>query len=322
MAESYVKLFNTITTSTIWEAPHATRIVWVTMLALADKRGEVQASVPGLARVANVSLDECEAALAAFMAPDRYSRTEAHEGRRIERVDGGWRLLNHRKYREKLDHESGLERRREWDRVNRPSGAARKPASPTQSDASPTQSDAVRRSPTHTDADTDTEQKLYTHHGKKLAREARSGVCEPESAQGDHPVDDPPNAKPRPEVQAAIALRRRGLRITASNPDLIDALQAGVTVLALADMADAYPDKPAGYVIAAARRQHAEGAHAPPDQPRQRAGPAAPISKTGAAFAALNLAANTLDPMPDDRHPAAALVPRSDPARPVALAHA
>ncbi len=96
---NYTKLFNSIVTSTIWTEDDTTRIVWITMLALADKNGEVQGSVPGLARIAGVSLDACQTALDKFLSPDKYSRTMDDEGRRIEKIDGGWLLLNHAKYR-------------------------------------------------------------------------------------------------------------------------------------------------------------------------------------------------------------------------------
>lgn len=72
------------------------------MLALADKHGEVGASIPGLARAANVSLEECKAAIDAFLAPDQYSRTKEQDGRRIEAIDGGWRLINYAKYRDAM----------------------------------------------------------------------------------------------------------------------------------------------------------------------------------------------------------------------------
>lgn len=247
MAESYVKLFSTITTSTIWEAPHATRIVWVTMLALTDRRGEIQASVPGLARIANVSLAECEAALDAFLAPDRYSRTEEHEGRRIEKIDGGWRLLNYRKYRERLDEDATRERKRIWDRENRPSGSARKSDKPPvrrQSDASPT-------SPTQAEAEAEAEAKEDTHHAPDVAHESGCVSDPPSAVQGKPPLS--------PEAEAAIALRKRGCNVNSANPNLLAALAAGVTVPALVAVAEAYPGKPAGYVIAAAHRQHLEG---------------------------------------------------------------
>lgn len=76
-----------------------TRIVWITMLAIADKNGEIQASIPGLARIAGVPVPDTEIAIQKFLEPDEHSRTPDDEGRRIEKIDGGWSLLNHAKYR-------------------------------------------------------------------------------------------------------------------------------------------------------------------------------------------------------------------------------
>jgi hypothetical protein len=147
VSDTYTKLFSSITESTIVSEPVATRWLWVTMLAMADAGGCVYAAVPGLARRANISLAETEAALATFYAPDPYSRTKEHEGRRIEDIDGGWRLLNHAKYAAIRSEAERTEYKREWDRRNRPSGYERaKGNSPTEvrqeSDNSPLQSDA------------------------------------------------------------------------------------------------------------------------------------------------------------------------------------
>ena len=95
----YTKLFSSIVTSSIWTEDDQTRIVWVTMLALADMHGEVHASIPGLARVSGVSIDACEKAIAKCLSPDAYSRTPDDEGRRIAPIDGGWEIINHCKYR-------------------------------------------------------------------------------------------------------------------------------------------------------------------------------------------------------------------------------
>jgi hypothetical protein len=112
----YTKLHGSIVTSTIWQESPATCKVWVTMLAMADGNGEIQASVPGLAHIAQISVEETEAALAKFLASDRYSRTPDFDGRRIEPIDGGWRLLNHEKYRYMLSEEDRKERDRERKR--------------------------------------------------------------------------------------------------------------------------------------------------------------------------------------------------------------
>ena len=110
--ETFTKLFASITDSTIWSEDNETRIVWITMLAMCDRHGYVAASVPGLAARARVSIEATEAALAKFMAPDKYSRSQEYEGRRVEAVDRGWNILNHGRFMEMRDEEA----RREYDR--------------------------------------------------------------------------------------------------------------------------------------------------------------------------------------------------------------
>jgi hypothetical protein len=96
----FTKLFASIVTSSIWTEDAPTRVLWVTMLAICDADGDVWASVGGLARTAGITREECEAGLAKFLAPDPDSRTQDNEGRRIVVIDGGWRLLNYKKYRQ------------------------------------------------------------------------------------------------------------------------------------------------------------------------------------------------------------------------------
>ena len=102
----YTKLFGTIVGSTLWrQEGKETKIVWITMLAMANRDGIVECSVPGLADFAKVSMEEVEDALQRLQSPDTYSRTPDHEGRRIETVEGGWKILNYAKYREKMSLE-------------------------------------------------------------------------------------------------------------------------------------------------------------------------------------------------------------------------
>lgn len=100
MNGGFVKLYGSILTSSVWQEPMATRLVWITMLTLADKKGYVNASIPGLANLARVDISDCMKALDTLMMPDPFSRSKNDDGRRIEEVDGGWRLINHEKYRE------------------------------------------------------------------------------------------------------------------------------------------------------------------------------------------------------------------------------
>lgn len=121
----FTKLFSTITDSSVWSEDKDTKIVWITMLAMADQHGRIHASLPGLARRSVVTLEEAERAVTKLLAPDPYSRTKEHEGRRIVEIDGGWQLLNHGKYRALLSDEETKRRKREWWQKNRGKDAAR-----------------------------------------------------------------------------------------------------------------------------------------------------------------------------------------------------
>ncbi|MBV6687326.1 helix-turn-helix domain-containing protein [Xanthomonas euvesicatoria pv. physalidis] len=61
--------------------------------------------------------------------------------------------------------------------------------------------------------------------------------------------------------RAAMSLNRPWLRTTSQHPDLIAAVGEGVTADHLLELSDVYPDKSAGYLIVAARRQRAAGAN-------------------------------------------------------------
>lgn len=97
--KGFVKLYESITRSSVWLESNETRLVWITMLVVANAEGIVEASVGGLAHLARVSKPECRAALDILEGPDDDSRSPEHEGRRVERFDGGWLVLNHAKYR-------------------------------------------------------------------------------------------------------------------------------------------------------------------------------------------------------------------------------
>ena len=96
----YVKLFGSILDSSIWSEDASTRLVWITMLAMANKEGFVRSSVSGLARRANVPLEDTRKALQILADPDDDSGSPEYDGRRIEAEEGGWLLLNYQKYRE------------------------------------------------------------------------------------------------------------------------------------------------------------------------------------------------------------------------------
>lgn len=114
---AYVKLFQSLLDSTIWAESDSTRIVWLTMLVIADKNGEVMSTVPGLAHRARVSIEACQSAIDKLSSPDKYSRSKLAEGRRIVAIEGGWELVNHADYRMKASKED--EKRATAERVRR-----------------------------------------------------------------------------------------------------------------------------------------------------------------------------------------------------------
>lgn len=106
---SWSPLFSTIVTSTLWEESKEVRLLFVTMLALKNKDGEVLGTVSGLRRLSNLTLDEVRQALVVLEAPDKRAETDQQfEGRRVEKTARGWRILNHEKYRDLV---SGVKRR-------------------------------------------------------------------------------------------------------------------------------------------------------------------------------------------------------------------
>jgi len=95
----YNKLFTSILDSSIWLEEPTTKVVWVTLIAAMDEDGFAHFSaVKNLANRAVLSLKDTEAAIKILESPDPNSADKEFDGRRIERVPGGWMVLNARKY--------------------------------------------------------------------------------------------------------------------------------------------------------------------------------------------------------------------------------
>jgi hypothetical protein len=96
----YNKLFTKILDSSIWLETSPTRIVWLTFIAVMDETGFAQfASAANVAHRARVTLEEAQDALRALEGPDPDSSDPDNDGRRLERVPGGWLVLNAEKHR-------------------------------------------------------------------------------------------------------------------------------------------------------------------------------------------------------------------------------
>lgn len=109
----YNKIFTKILDSSIWLEADSTRLVWLTMIASMDSEGFCQfASAANVARRAIVSDEAAINAIKVLESPDANSSDPDNEGRRIERVPGGWIVLNASKYRETVTRAIAQEKNR------------------------------------------------------------------------------------------------------------------------------------------------------------------------------------------------------------------
>lgn len=110
----YNKLFTKILDSSIWLAPDPHRLVWITLIASMDRYGVTQfACAQNLADRSRVSLKATKDAITAFESPDKHDPEQEFEGRRIERIPGGWLVLNAEKYRDMVTAAVASEKTRE-----------------------------------------------------------------------------------------------------------------------------------------------------------------------------------------------------------------
>lgn len=118
----YAKLFSSIISSSLWTEDNTTRIMFITMMAMADREGYVYGSPAGMARMACLSIDDAKTAIEKLTGPDPDSsdslRNPDNEGRRIEEIDGGWKIVNYTYYRDLKDaderrHKDKMRKRKE-----------------------------------------------------------------------------------------------------------------------------------------------------------------------------------------------------------------
>lgn len=110
----YNKLFTKILDSSIWLAPSDTRLVWITFIAAMDEDGIVRlATVRNVANRALVSVESAQKAIDELEGPDPETPECPFQGRRIERVPGGWLVLKASEYREMVTRHAIREKTRE-----------------------------------------------------------------------------------------------------------------------------------------------------------------------------------------------------------------
>ena len=109
----YNKLFTSILDSSIWLEDSETVRVWITLLASMDEDGFCKfGSVKNLSIRANVPLPATVRAVEILESPDEYSPGQDFAGRRVEKVVGGWIVLNSKKYRDMVTRRIAKEQNR------------------------------------------------------------------------------------------------------------------------------------------------------------------------------------------------------------------
>lgn len=100
---TWTPVWSKLPDSSVWAESKDVKILFITMLALKDRDHVVRYNAFELARKANLSEAEVLAAIEVLKSPDtRRLEPQDFEGRRIEKVEDGWLLLNGEKYRRKM----------------------------------------------------------------------------------------------------------------------------------------------------------------------------------------------------------------------------
>jgi hypothetical protein len=123
-SDGYFKVSRRLLSSSLWAEESDVLRVFLVLLELAqDPRGPQDGTVviakPILAGKTLLPIDKVESCLAVLLSPDGSSRSPEFEGRRIEELPNGYRILNHSRY-----HDEARDRllRRSRERAGRQGG--------------------------------------------------------------------------------------------------------------------------------------------------------------------------------------------------------
>lgn len=123
----YIPLFSKIVDSSLWDEPDTVIKVFLSMLAKKEKGDIVIASAYAISRWARKTEAETLEALKTLSSPDtRRLEPQPFEGRRIEKVEGGWRILNGAFYQKEMQKLN----RREYNRNKQAEHRARQQKDP------------------------------------------------------------------------------------------------------------------------------------------------------------------------------------------------
>jgi hypothetical protein len=104
--DTWTPLWSKIVDSSVWSEDDVVRIVFITMLAKKDSDHVVRGSAYQIGRWANKEESDVLKALKVLASPDKKRlEKQPFDGRRIEKVEDGWLMLNGEEYRLKVQDE-------------------------------------------------------------------------------------------------------------------------------------------------------------------------------------------------------------------------
>jgi len=154
---AYSKLFSSLVHSSLWGEQDHVRLLFITLLAVADRDGHCWGSRSGFERLAMLDPDASEERDPWFvlMSPDKDSsdrlRNPENEGRRIREIPGGFEIINYTYYRSLRNDDDRKEQNRVAQRKHRAKISRGQPPSAKVSRVKPRSS--------HADADADADNK-------------------------------------------------------------------------------------------------------------------------------------------------------------------
>ena len=125
---SWAPIWSMIVDSSLWDEPYHVRLLFITMLALKDADNIVRYDGYLLGKKAHVTPEECLEAMGVLSSPDTKRQAfeclekQEFDGRRIEKVDGGWLILNGPKYRSMIQKMKNRGYKTEWQFKKRHEG--------------------------------------------------------------------------------------------------------------------------------------------------------------------------------------------------------
>lgn len=116
----FTPLFSQVVDSSIWEEPYFVRVLWMTMLAKKDSDHVVRGNAYNISRWARMTEKEVIEGLKILASPDtKRLEPQTFDGRRIEKVEDGWFVLNGDKYEKMMRKVSDQVRKARWAREQR-----------------------------------------------------------------------------------------------------------------------------------------------------------------------------------------------------------